>query len=156
MLDALQKFSDATGLTTNKVKSSVYFCRVPEGVSREILRLTGFRRGALPMQYLGVPFSPKRWSKLDCQLVEDKITKRISCWTAEHFSYAGRLVLLQSVLQSMSSYWASFFLLLSSICKAMDQICLDFLWGSSGAERKVPLVQWHTVCSAKAKGGLGL
>lgn len=85
-------------MVANQTKSSVYFGGVNEGVQRVILQSSGFRKGEFPLRYLGVPLSPKKWSKL-------KITDRISCWSTKSLSYAGRLTLVKHVLQAMASYW---------------------------------------------------
>lgn len=52
--------------------------------------------GTFPFRYLGVPLSPQKWAYSDCNLVE-KIIARVKHWSARHLSYAGRLVLIQSV-----------------------------------------------------------
>lgn len=156
VLDMFECFSECIWLVANESKSSIYFGGVPERVQQEILMMSGFRKGIFLMRYLGVPLSPKRWSKLDCHTVVAKITARIDCWSAHHLTYAERYVLVQSVLQALNVYWDSFFFLASSICTAVDQRCRDFLWGAKRDKRRVPLVQWHNDCSAKPKGGPGL
>lgn len=95
-------------------------------VQNRILQISGFDKGSFPMRYLGVPLAPKKWSKLECAGVVNKITERITCWSARFLSYAGRMVLIQSVLQAMSAYWSTFFILPASISKEVDRRCRDF------------------------------
>ncbi|GMQ02192.1 hypothetical protein CsSME_00048543 [Camellia sinensis var. sinensis] len=43
-----------------------------------------------------------------------------------------------------------------SICKQIDKINRNFLWGDLEGRKKVHLVNWKQVCKAKQEGGLGL
>lgn len=61
-----------------------------------IFQELGMGCGTFPFRYLGVPLSPQKWAYSDCNLVE-KIIARVKHWSARHLSYAGRLVLIQSV-----------------------------------------------------------
>lgn len=104
LIEAFQRFSGLTSLIANEHKYCVYFGGVSEGEQQAILQHTRFVKGDFPMRYLGVPLSPKRWSKLDCHNVVQKMIDRMSCWSVSHLSYAVRLLLVQSVLQSLHSY----------------------------------------------------
>ncbi|WMV17411.1 hypothetical protein MTR67_010796 [Solanum verrucosum] len=48
------------------------------------------------------------------------------------------------------------FILPQSILKKVDQICRDFLWGSSVDKKKVALVAWDKVCLPKIQGVLNI
>lgn len=150
LLDAFCEFSNATGLVANVAKSNIYFGGVSPPVQQKLLAMSGFRRGTFPMRYLGIPLAPKKWSKVECNAVVGKITELIQCWLAKHLSYAGRLTLVQSVLQAISSYWATFFVLPSSVCQEIDRKCREFLWGASPEKKKTPLLNWSVVCSPKS------
>lgn len=60
----------------------------------QLLLLTGFAAGTFPMKYLGVPLTPKRWTRTECQALVTKITGKIDGWSAKDLSYAGRKVLV--------------------------------------------------------------
>jgi len=38
----------------------------------------------------------------------------------------------------------------------LEKLQRDFLWGGVGDEFKFHLVNWRTICSSKASGGLGV
>lgn len=61
--------------------------------------------GSFPFRYLGVPLSPRKLAYADCKALVDKILARMKSWTVKHLSYAGRLVLVKSVLSSMQNFW---------------------------------------------------
>ncbi|KAK9667941.1 hypothetical protein RND81_13G022300 [Saponaria officinalis] len=120
------------------------------------LRAARMVEGQLPFKYLGIPMSSKRLRSVDCQLLVDKVVARIRGWGTRKLSYAGRIVLVQSVLQSVQSYWASIFLLPKKVVKSIDSICRNFLWEGNECYTHPPPVNWETVCRKKRAGGLGL
>ncbi|XP_074265533.1 uncharacterized protein LOC141587971 [Silene latifolia] len=126
-------FSAASGLKVNAAKSEVVFNRVIDSLKADIIQVSGFQEGALPFKYLGVPIQPGRLLRKDCKVLTDKIVRKIRGIGARKLSYAGRLVLINSVLNTLHNYWASIFLI-----------------------PKVPLVAWTDICFTKKEGGLGI
>lgn len=61
----------------------------------------GLKLGQLPVRYLGVPLISQKLRDVDCKCLIEKITARISSWTARYLSYAGRWQLVSSILASM-------------------------------------------------------
>ncbi|XP_074271105.1 uncharacterized protein LOC141595030 [Silene latifolia] len=84
------------------------------------------------------------------------VSSRINDYGARKFSYSGRLVLVQAVLSSLHSYWASMFVLPKGIIARIEATCRNFLWNNSADYRRVLLVAWDKVCRPKEEGGLGL
>jgi hypothetical protein len=81
------------------------------GIKDEITTHFRFPVGKFPFKYLGVPFSSKRISGADCDLLGDKMTSRIRTWQAKFLSYAVGLQLVNSMLMSISSYWCQIFII---------------------------------------------
>lgn len=75
---------------------------------------------------------------------------------AKKLSYAGRIVLINSVLNTLYNYWAAMFVIPKAAIKRVEAICRNFLWDSSTEYHRVPLVGWDTVTLPKAAGGLGI
>ncbi|KAI3808225.1 hypothetical protein L1987_24173 [Smallanthus sonchifolius] len=109
--DALNKFSQVSGLTPNLAKSTAYFSTVSQPVKQEILTLMPFKEGALPVRYLGVPLISSRLMYRDCKVLVDRLDKKIDNWMTKSLSFAGRLQLIKSVMSAMHIYWASVFML---------------------------------------------
>ncbi|XP_049402279.1 uncharacterized protein LOC125866010 [Solanum stenotomum] len=78
MYDVFIKFSKASGLQANTDKSSIYIA----GVSDQT-------------KYLGVPLSSKKLIDAAYLPHIEKITSKITCWSAKLLSYAGRMQLGQ-------------------------------------------------------------
>ncbi|KAH0689775.1 hypothetical protein KY289_017133 [Solanum tuberosum] len=156
VMETLAHFNAATGLEANLEKSNVYLAGVDERVKMQILARTEFSEGVFPIKYLGLPLSPKKWKKIECWSLIDKITYRIKVTYSKQLSYAWRLQVVNAVLFSIHSFWGAVFILSQSILKKVDQICRDFLWGSSADKKKVALVAWDKVCLPKRQGGLNI
>ncbi|XP_074300302.1 uncharacterized protein LOC141631542 [Silene latifolia] len=156
LLRAYSAFSVASGLQMNAQKSYAYFNGVSNSLRKEILSASGFSEGKLPFKYLGVPITAGRLKKNDCGVLIDKIVERIRSLGARKLSYAGRLVLVSSVLSTMHNYWASIFVLPKGVLNRVDAICRNFLWEGNTEYNRVPSVGWHKVCVPKREGGLGL
>ncbi|XP_060195392.1 uncharacterized protein LOC132624666 [Lycium barbarum] len=126
-MKALTHFSAATGLVANMDKSSIFLAGVDDSTRDQLLARTGFTVSTFPMRYLGLPLSPKKWTKLDCHLLEEKITQRINVTYSKHLSYTGRLQVITAVLFSIHSFWGTVFILPQSIFKEVDKICRVYL-----------------------------
>ncbi|XP_057251652.1 uncharacterized protein LOC130591764 [Beta vulgaris subsp. vulgaris] len=139
-----------------KKKTAVYFGNVKEEVQQRILQVTGFQRGSFLFRYLGVPITSKRISKAYCEVLVDKISKRLVCMSFRHLSYAGRVTLINAVLMNLHTYWAQVFLLPKSVQEAIIRICRAYLWEAKVYSSKPPPIAWKDVCYAKNTGGLGI
>ncbi|XP_074301198.1 uncharacterized protein LOC141632557 [Silene latifolia] len=62
-----------------------------------------------------------------------------------------KLVLVQSVLSSLHSYWASMFVLPKGIIARIEASYRNFLWDNSADYRRVPLVAWDKQNYLKGK-----
>ncbi|KAJ0453055.1 putative RNA-directed DNA polymerase [Helianthus annuus] len=154
--DALGCFTKISGLVPSAPKSTIFFCNVPSQVKMQILGLMPFQEGSLPVRYLGVPLISTRLAYRDCKILIERVKRRIDNWMSRSLSFAGRLQLINSVLGSMYTYWASVFMLPVRIVKELEKSMRRFLWngGSQGNARSK--VAWSNVCLPKDEGGLGI
>jgi hypothetical protein len=68
----------------------------------------------------------------------------------------GRIVLLNSVLNSIPIFYLSFLKLPTHVWRKIVKIQRDFLWGGVGGGKKISWVKWKWVCQHKKNGGLGV
>lgn len=87
-------------------------------------------------------------------MIIDKITGKIAHWSARLLSYAGRVLVVISVLSSISFYWCSLFILPTKVIQEIEKIIYNFLWNGN-ENRKHAKVAWIDVCMPKKEGGLG-
>lgn len=129
---------------------------VSEDVKRDILDLSGLKEGTFPVKYLGVPLLARKPNVSNARVLIDRITSKIRGWAARGLSYAGRTVLVKSVLYGMYSYWARIFLLPKDVIFKISSICRNYLWGGTEEYRKTPTIAWKTMCTPEKNGGIGL
>ena len=152
---ALATFAACSGLVANSGKSDLYFCNNPADVKERVIRTSGFMESSLPFKYLGVSINAKKLAKHDCQMMIDKVVARLRRWGSKSLSYAGRAVLVNSVLLNLHSYWASIFILPRAVLDGTIAICRNFLWDGKAISCRPAPIAWDFICKSKKEGGLG-
>ncbi|PWA66317.1 RNA-directed DNA polymerase, eukaryota, Reverse transcriptase zinc-binding domain protein [Artemisia annua] len=99
--DAIEEFGSYSGLIPNYNKSTIIFGSMKEEEKQRILEIVPFKVEKLPIRYLGVPLNSKRLGVRDCKCLIDKVKSRVLNWKNRCLSYAGRLQLVASVLESL-------------------------------------------------------
>ncbi|GAU22757.1 hypothetical protein TSUD_129690 [Trifolium subterraneum] len=152
----LRSFELASGLKVNFAKSSIIGVNVSNDLLGVAERFLHCRVGSLPFMYLGLlvganPRKERTWKPL-----LDNLTKRPSDWHFWFVSLGGRVILLNSVLNSIPICYLSFMKMPVKIWKQIVKLQRKFLWGGTIMERKIPWVSWANVCKPKVDGGLGI
>lgn len=86
----------------------------------------------------------------------DKLKKILSTWKRRHLSLGGRVTLINSILNSLPTFFLSFFKAPKKVIKTIVSLQRNFLWGGSEEKRKIAWVRWEKVCLPKKEGGLGI
>ncbi|XP_060959312.1 uncharacterized protein LOC115700111 [Cannabis sativa] len=128
MLQALKLFSCSSGLHPNPSKSAIYCCGMDEREIQRVVDISYFSRKKVPFRYHGIPICAKRISSNECANLVEKMTTRIRVWSSRNISYAGRAVLINSVLLSIHFYWSQIMILPKKVIKNIEAICRAFLW----------------------------
>ncbi|GJR59309.1 hypothetical protein Tco_1501471 [Tanacetum coccineum] len=156
IMDALNEFKQASGLSPSLPKSTAYFCNVLNHVKLSILQILPFEEGRLPVKYLGVPLVSSRLIYRDCKELIEKVQSRVDNWKNKLLSTAGRLQLIQSVIGSLHVFWASVFMLPSRVLLDIEQIMRRFLWSHGNTRKGQAKVAWDVICLPRIEGGLGI
>lgn len=156
ILEVLNTFYNWSGLKLNPEKSEIFTGGITEEGISILVNSSGFKKGTLPVRYLGLPLVSGKLSTKNCEALTERILKRIRSWSVKHLSYAGRVQLINSVLFSMASYWCIHFILPKKVIKLVQQKCRSFLW--KGLEQHIGggKLGWETLCLPKSDGGLGI
>jgi len=85
-----------------------------------------------------------------------KAASKLDTWVSKCFSKAGRVVLIQSNLESLPTHTMQCYRLPSRITDHLDRINREFFWRTSSTAKGLPLVAWDKVCRPKQLGGLGI
>ncbi|XP_062114657.1 uncharacterized protein LOC133825771 [Humulus lupulus] len=143
------------GLQPNASKSAIYCSGMNNNEVQRILDASGFRKSDVPFNYLGIPICAKRISAKECSLLVDKMTNRIRSWSTRNISFAGRAVLINSVLLTIHSYWSQIMLLPKKLLKEIEAICRAFLWNGQQMMTGAGQIAWDSICKPKAARGIG-
>ena len=113
---------------------------------------------SLPIRYLGISLTAGRMRSAEWQPVTAKIDVRLEGWHARLLSRGGRLVLLQSVLTAIPTYFMAIARMPEGVRRQIERTMRRFFWqGARTSEtRGVALVAWSTITRPKSLGGLGI
>ncbi|KAK3220320.1 hypothetical protein Dsin_014290 [Dipteronia sinensis] len=114
------------------------------------------KQASLPISYLGFPLGGRPGLKNFWFPLVPKIEKRLASWKRKFLSKGGKLVLINSVISSIPTYFLSIFKIPIGVAQSIERIQRSFLWGDGVHKRKLHAVRWEEVCKRKANGGLGI
>lgn len=156
VLQVLREFEMRSGLVVSLQKSSVF----ASGLSQREIELihfsTGMPLGSLPVRYLGVPLCTKKLSLLNCEVLIQQVKSRLSSWSAKALSFAGRLLIIKTVITGITTFWCSTFILLQACVKRINSLCRVFLWQGDIDKHHSVRVSWEVVTKPRREGGLGI
>lgn len=153
ILDCLQLLS---GLKINYSKSALIVLGKREEWRILMADTLGCQLVELPINYLGIPLGANPRKPATWRPVINRIQKRISMWKAKVLYRAGRLVLIQSVLNSIPPYYLSLFKMPKKVAKQIIRLQRDFFWHGANNKKGVPLVKWDLIQKPKSLEGLGV
>lgn len=154
--DILKNFCLQSGEKVNFCKSKVYFGNcVHHRHKRLIKRVLGMHEGQMPMKYLGVVMDDKRLPMRAYDPILARIRSKLAGWKAKSLTFAGRVILIRSVLQAIPSYLLSNGWVPRRITEIMEMEFRRFLWNGSESGRYLSLIQWDKLCQQTKLGGLG-
>eukprot|EP00253_Pinus_taeda_P025127 PITA_25127 len=156
--DILDIFLKATGLQINPRKSHF----IMEAFSREeeilITSYLSFEICSMdqPFKYLGFWLKLSAYRKQDWNWLVEKIEQRISHWSFKWLSRAGRLTLINSILQAIPVFWATLTWIPKGVLQKIKQICSRFMWSGAKEDSVLPWVAWDKIARPKEWGGWGI
>lgn len=156
VLQILHDFEKRSGLAVSLQKSSFFSSGITQEVISSIQVSTGMPHRSLPMKYLGVPMVTKKLTLHNCEPLLQQIKARFSSWSAKALSFAGRLLLIKTVINGITTFWCSSFILPKACIKKVNSLCGLFLWNGVSEGHQSARVSWEKVTLTKDQGGLGI
>jgi hypothetical protein len=112
--------------------------------------------GCMPFTLLGLPLGTTRPKVEDYLPLLNRIDSRMMGFNTM-LSYDGRLILVNSVLSSLPTFYLSTFKIPAGVIDQIDCYRKHVLWDSGDINRKGGcLVTWKKACRSKEQGGLGI
>ena len=123
----LRRFEMVSGLKVNFFKSCLIGVNVPSEFMDIASSFLNCTRGSLPFKYLGLPVreNPKRQTIWEPLL--EQLSKKLNSWGNRFISLGGRVVPLNSVLNSIPIFYLSFMKLPVLVWKKIVRIQREFL-----------------------------
>ncbi|KAF3782377.1 hypothetical protein EJ110_NYTH34512 [Nymphaea thermarum] len=149
-------FQSIWSLLMNNVKSSVLPFNLDSHVLTQIEHELGWRQGQLPSKYLGIPLQTTDVTEEQCRDLVLRSSQKLTVWKQKYLSSAGRLSLIKHVLSMLPSYWRLVIKHPATICKQLNKMAADFLWGVMADHKNYHRIKWATLCLPKLEGGVGL
>jgi hypothetical protein len=87
--------------------------------------------------------------------IVDRIWKRLQDWKLKFLSQAGKEILIKAVIQAISSYCMSVFLLPKALCEEINKLMQKFWWSHFNKDSNVHWMSWKRMGVAKKMGGMG-
>lgn len=156
VLQVLREFEMRSGLAISVQKSCFFSSGLTQAEVEAIQVSTGMAQGSLPIRYLGVPLCTKKLSIANCEQLIQLVKQRLSSWTVKTLSFAGRLLLIKTVIAGITNFWCALFILPKACIKRINTLCSTFLWKGEVDSRNTARVAWDTVTRPKEEGGLGI
>ena len=82
--------------------------------------------------------------------------RKFNSWSVRALSFAGRLLLIKTVIAGITNFWCSSFMLPKACIKRINSLCGVFLWKGNIEDRHTARVSWEVVTKPKTEGGLGV
>ena len=153
----LDHFCMASGQSINFHKSILTFSKNASATHKQAtMGMFNIPHSRSLGKYLGCPVFQGHPRHVTFNELIQRTSTRLDRWTGRFLSKAGRLVLIQSHLESLPAHTMQCFSLPQSVNLQLNRIHRNFLWNSSSASPGLPLIAWESICTPKSKGGLGL
>ena len=152
----LRGFELASGLKINYAKSQFGIIGGRVNWVNQAAQILKCRQLQTPFCYLGIPIGAKPSSNMVWEPLISKYESKLSKWAQKNISMAGKVTLINSVLNALPIYLLSFFKIPQKVAHRLVTLQRNFLWGGDKDYKKIPWVKWETICLPKEEGGLGI
>lgn len=148
--------SDSTSLHVNFSKSFLVPINISDSRTLHLANTFGCKVGSMPFTYLGLPLGTTKPTLQEFSPLLTRIERRLS-GISKFLSYNGRLIMVNSVLSTLPTFYVCSLKIPPQVIKQIDVYRKHCLWRKGDINRKgTCLVAWETAYKPKDQGGLGI
>lgn len=92
----------------------------------------------------------------NCEPLILNVKAKLNSWSARSLSFAGRLLLINTVISGITNFWCATFTLPKFCIKLINSLCGAYLWKGTVEGHHSARVAWDQITHAKEEGGLGV
>ncbi|XP_022007783.1 uncharacterized protein LOC110907058 [Helianthus annuus] len=151
----LRCFYLASGLKINLCKCTMFGVGVNDDDVHRMADFMKCKKGSYPVKHLGLVVGANMNLVRNWKPVIDLFRNWLSLWKAKSLSYGGRITLLKSVLNSLSTYFFSLYKALIKVLDTLERIRRTFFWNGSDDNSYTSWLAWEKVIAPSEYGGLG-
>ena len=117
-----------SGQLVSAEKSRIYFSpNVLPSVREDICEVIDIYETSCIGKYLGFPLNHKGAARNRYNFIVERVISKISGWKAKFLSFAGRILLIKSVMAAIPNYVMQGVALSIHLCEKLDKVNRDFL-----------------------------
>jgi hypothetical protein len=131
----LNTFVDSTRLKVNYVKSNLYPINISQEKLKQLAATFQCQQGEFPFTYLGLPLSMSKPSLQDYLPLVGQVERRLVS-TSMPLRQGGKLLLVNSVLSSSTTFYLCSIKVPATILKQVDRYMRHCLWRGSDMNAK--------------------
>jgi len=124
----LSIFCKDSGQLVSAEKSRIYFsANVPPNIREDICDVLDIAETSNLGKYLGFPLNHKGAARNRYNFVVERVISKLSRWKSKFLSFAGRTVLVKSIMAAIPNYVMQGVALSIHLCEKLDKVNRDFL-----------------------------
>ncbi|KAL3614590.1 hypothetical protein CASFOL_041676 [Castilleja foliolosa] len=132
----LNRYEKSSGQLINYDKTEVYLSKhISDTRKQKIKDKLGCRIAEFPFTYLGAPICKGRIKNIYFDQLIQKVITKLEGWKSKFLSFAGKLTLLKSVLNSLPIHIMSAVAVNKGVVKHLEKLFKTFLWSQKGQSR---------------------
>jgi hypothetical protein len=157
IINLINRFSKASGLTVNPLKLTIHYEGVLEielNCCKSFLPYT-FNELSLGFRYLSYILKTGTQRATNWEWLVVRVANKINQWSNIWLSLGGRYILLKSVFEGQNVYWMSMENMPRSILNKIRKSMFQFLWTGHQETQQYHLCRWEVLSIPKKLGGWG-
>lgn len=109
-------------------------------MKEEISERLGIQETNNIRKYLRFPLKHQGVPRNRYNFIVERVMSKLAGWKAKFLSFAGRAILIKSVMSVIPNYMMQGTIFPLHVCEKLDKINRDFLWGSTNEKRRMHMV----------------